>query len=121
MTERTFHRDYVPLAETLYRIAFYMLESRAEAEDAVQELFLKLWETRDRLDEIQSPKAYSIRLLKNLCLHRIRQVDPDEGRVFKGVIADARQGGGEFDLGQRALGKGARAKRLDAIMQHGAL
>jgi len=49
MTERTFHRDYVPLAETLYRIAFYMLESRAEAEDAVQELFLKLWETRDRL------------------------------------------------------------------------
>ena len=73
MTERTFHRDYVPLAETLYRIAFYMLESRAEAEDAVQELFLKLWETRDRLDEIQSPKAYSIRLLKNLCLNRIRQ------------------------------------------------
>ena len=50
-----------------------MLESRAEAEDAVQELFLKLWETRDRLDEIQSPKAYSIRLLKNLCLNRIRQ------------------------------------------------
>ena len=73
MTGRAFHRDYVPLAETLYRIAFYMLESRAEAEDAVQELFLKLWETRDRLDEIQSPKAYSIRLLKNLCLNRIRQ------------------------------------------------
>lgn len=73
MTERTFHRDYLSLTETLYRVAFYLLESRTEAEDAVQELFLKLWEMRDRLDAIQSPKAYSIRLLKNLCLNRIRQ------------------------------------------------
>ena len=73
MTERDFQRNYLPLAETLYRVAFYILESQAEAEDAVQEVFLKLWETRDRLDDIQSPKAYSIRLLKNLCLNRIRQ------------------------------------------------
>ena len=68
MTERIFHRDYLSLAETLYRVAFYLLESESEAEDAVQELYLKLWDTRDRLDEVQSPKAYSIQLLKNLCL-----------------------------------------------------
>ena len=42
MTEQAFHKDYLPLAETLYRVAFYMLESEAEAEDAVQEVFLKL-------------------------------------------------------------------------------
>lgn len=73
MTERIFHRDYLSLAETLYRIAFYLLESEAEAEDAVQELYLKLWDTRDRLDAVQSPKAYSIQLLKNLCLNRLRK------------------------------------------------
>ena len=73
MTERIFHRDYLSLAETLYRVAFYLLESESEAEDAVQELYLKLWDTRDRLDEVQSPKAYSIQLLKNLCLNRIRK------------------------------------------------
>lgn len=72
MTEKRFHRDYLSLAETLYRVAFYLLESEAEAEDAVQELYLKLWGMRDRLDEVQLPKAYSIRLLKNLCLDRIR-------------------------------------------------
>lgn len=72
MTERIFHRDYLSLAETLYRVAFYLLESESEAEDAVQELYLKLWDTRDRLDEVRSPKAYSIQLLKNLCLNRIR-------------------------------------------------
>ena len=73
MTEQAFHKDYLPLAETLYRVAFYMLESEAEAEDAVQEVLLKLWDARAQLDAVQSPKAYSIRLLKNLCLNRIRK------------------------------------------------
>ena len=73
MTESLFHKEYLPLAQTLYRIAFYMLESEVEAEDAVQELFAKVWESRDRLDGIQSPKAYCIRMLKNLCLDRIRR------------------------------------------------
>ena len=73
MTENQFHKEYLSLAETLYRVAFYMLESEAEAEDAVQEVFLKLWDTRDSLDGVRSPKAYSITLLKNLCLDRIRR------------------------------------------------
>ena len=73
MTEFLFHKEYLPLAQTLYRIAFYMLESEAEAEDAVQEVYAKLWESRDRLEDVQSPKAYCIRMLKNLCLDRIRR------------------------------------------------
>ena len=73
MTEAEFHKEYLSLAETLYRVAFYMLESEAEAEDAVQEVFLKLWDTRDALDGIRNPKAYALTLLKNLCLDRIRR------------------------------------------------
>ena len=73
MTESGFHTVYLPLAQTLYRVAYYMLESEADAEDAVQELYAKLWESRDRLAEVHSPKAYCIRLLKNLCLDRIRR------------------------------------------------
>ena len=72
MTERRFHSEYLSLAETLYRIAFYILESADEAEDAVQDVYLKLWESRDSLDGIREPKAYCIRMLKNLCLDRIR-------------------------------------------------
>lgn len=73
MTESLFHRDYLPLADTLYRIAFYLLESEPEAEDAVQELYLRLWESRDSLDGIRLPKAYAIRMLKNICIDRIRK------------------------------------------------
>ena len=73
MTEDRFHTEYLSLSDTLYRIAFYMLESRSEAEDAVQEVYLKLWDTRDALDGIRSPRAYSVTLLKNLCLDRLRR------------------------------------------------
>ena len=78
MTERIFHRDYLSLAETLYRIAFYLLESEAEAEDAVQELYLKLWTLRDHLELIREPAAYGSLLLKNLCIDRIRKRQPWE-------------------------------------------
>ena len=73
MTEKDFNTLYLPLAGTLYRIAFYILEDRAAAEDAVQETLLKLWDTRDKLDSILTPKAYCITIVKNICLDRIRK------------------------------------------------
>ena len=72
MTDRQFHTDYLSLSGLLYKVAFYLLESEADAEDVVQELYLRLWKSRDTLDEVRSPKAYCVRMLKNLCLDRIR-------------------------------------------------
>jgi RNA polymerase sigma-70 factor (ECF subfamily) len=73
MTSQKFSTEYLPLAPLLYRIAFHILERQDEAEDAVQETFLKLWEIRDKLDDVESAKAYSIRILKNECLDRLRK------------------------------------------------
>ena len=73
MTESLFNSEFLPLADTLYRIARYILESGPEAEDAVQDLFLKLWESRESIEDIRQPKAYCIRMLKNICLDRIRK------------------------------------------------
>ena len=73
MTSQQFNTEYLPLAPMLYRIAFHILERQDEAEDAVQETFLKLWEIRDKLDDVESAKAYSIRILKNECLDRLRK------------------------------------------------
>ena len=73
MTSQKFSTEYLPLAPMLYRIAFHILEQQDEAEDAVQETFLKLWEIRDKLDDVESAKAYSIRILKNECMDRLRK------------------------------------------------
>ena len=73
MTNARFQNEWLSLAGEFYRVAFYILEDAAEAEDAVQELFLKLWSGRDALDGIRNPKGYGIRVLRNLCLDRIRR------------------------------------------------
>lgn len=72
MTPEEFTRLYLPLGDTLYRAAFKLLGSRQEAEDAVQDLFVKLWNTRDSIESIRSPQAWSFTLLRNLCIDRIR-------------------------------------------------
>ena len=73
MTDRQFHNDFLSLSDTLYRVAYYILESESEAEDAVQDLYLKIWKNRDSLDGIRNPKAYAVTLLRNLCLDRVRK------------------------------------------------
>ena len=77
MTPERFTQDYLPLKDDLYKVAFYILESGADAEDAVQDLYLKLWDAGDALDTIRAPKAYCISLLRNICIDRLRRYRPD--------------------------------------------
>lgn len=73
MTVQDFRETYLPLSEGLYRVAYGLLESRPDAEDAVQDLYIKLWGMRESLDAVHNPRAYSITLLRNLCIDRIRR------------------------------------------------
>ena len=67
-----FIQTWLPLSGRFYKVACYILESGPAAEDAVQDLYLRLWNNRDRLSDILNPAAYGISVLKNLCLDRIR-------------------------------------------------
>lgn len=78
MTERAFHTVWLPLQGRFYRVAFYLLEDEADAKDAVQELYLKLWTLRDHLELIREPAAYGSLLMRNLCIDRIRKRKPRE-------------------------------------------
>lgn len=73
MESAEFRKVWLPLGEAVYRVALYILEDTDDASDAVQDLFLKLWNSRDRLDSVQNPKAYAITLIRNLCIDRIRR------------------------------------------------
>jgi len=68
-----FNNIWIPLAERFYRVAFHLLESGQDAEDAVQELYLKLWAARSSLGSIMNPFAYGVSILKNICIDRIRR------------------------------------------------
>ena len=73
MTETEFHNVWIPLQARFYRVAWYLLEDRDDAADAVQDLYVKLLGLRDMLDEIKNPSAYGILLIRNICIDRIRK------------------------------------------------
>lgn len=74
MTARQFTDTFMPLREPLYRVAYYILESGQDAEDTLQDLYVRLWNSRDTLDSILNPKAYCMTMMKNECIDRIRRV-----------------------------------------------
>ena len=85
-----FNNIWIPLAERFYRVAFYLLESESDAEDAVQELYLKLWSARSSLAAVRNPFAYGVSLLKNICIDKIRRRESRRAEQLEEfIVADA--------------------------------
>ncbi|HVU46999.1 MAG TPA: RNA polymerase sigma factor [Terracidiphilus sp.] len=60
-------------AGSLYRVAFSVLRNPADAEDAVQEAFLRVLRHRDTLDEVRDHRVWLIRIVWNIVLDRKRR------------------------------------------------
>jgi RNA polymerase sigma-70 factor, ECF subfamily len=60
-------------AGALYRVAFSVLRNPADAEDAVQETFLRVLRHRDTLEEVRDHRVWLIRIVWNIVLDRKRR------------------------------------------------
>lgn len=60
-------------ATTLYRVAFSVLRNQSDAEDAVQEAFLRVLRHRETLGEIRDHRVWLIRIVWNIVLDRKRR------------------------------------------------
>jgi RNA polymerase sigma-70 factor (ECF subfamily) len=72
MTLQEFQTKVYPLKNKLFRFAKRFLENTEEAEDVVQEVFIRLWNRRDKLDEYRSVEALAMVTTKNMCLDKIK-------------------------------------------------
>lgn len=82
-----FRKIWLPLADRFYRVAYHLLESRPDAEDAVQELYLKILSMHAKLVYVRDPAAYGITLLKNICIDRIRRRESRRAEQLEEFIA----------------------------------
>lgn len=64
MDAESFKKEFLPYHRKLYCIAYRLLENAADAEDLVQEAYLKLWDKREGLAIISNPEAFSVTLVK---------------------------------------------------------
>jgi RNA polymerase sigma-70 factor (ECF subfamily) len=58
---------------TLYRVAFSVLRNPSDAEDAVQETFIRVLRHRDTLGEVRDQRVWLIRIVWNIVLDRKRR------------------------------------------------
>ena len=72
MNSEEFKSIWLPLSGRFYRVAFYIMESQEDAEDAVQDLFSRLWKMRDSLGSVKNPVAFGITVIRNICLDKLR-------------------------------------------------
>lgn len=82
-----FRKIWIPLADRFYRVAYHLLESRDDAEDAVQELYLKILSIPGKLVYVRDPAAYGITLLKNICIDRIRRRESRRAEQLEDFMA----------------------------------
>src|SRR4051812_49156336 len=72
MTPQEFKDTVLPIRHKLYRLAKLLLRRQEDVEDALQEVFLKLWTIRDKLAAYRSIEALGMRITKNLCLSKLK-------------------------------------------------
>jgi RNA polymerase sigma-70 factor (ECF subfamily) len=72
MKQNDFVATVLPFKDKLYRLAKRILVSSDEAEDAVQEVYLKLWKGKQRMENYKSPEAFAMTMTKNYCLDRLK-------------------------------------------------
>lgn len=73
----------LPAKNKLFRFALRFLGNEEEAKDVVQEVFIRVWNGRDQMNEVQNWEAWCMRITKNLSLDRIRVITRKQTRPIE--------------------------------------
>ncbi len=72
MKQADFLHMILPFKDKLYRLAKRLLVSNEEAEDATQEVLLKLWSKKAKIEEFNNVEAFAMTMTKNYCLDKLK-------------------------------------------------
>lgn len=72
-SERAFHSFYNLCYDRLFRIACYFVKYEEWAQEIVLDVFMKLWEQRARLPEVNNIEDYCFILTKNASLNYLEK------------------------------------------------
>ena len=72
MKEAVYLETVHQIEQKLYRIAKRLLISHEEAQDATQEVLVKVWQRSSELSHVKSIEAYAMTMVKNYCYDRLK-------------------------------------------------
>lgn len=77
MNQKEFLNTVQPFKDKVFRLAKRLLVSSEEAEDATQELYLKLWKNKEKFANYRNVEAFAMTMTKNYCLDRLKSKQAD--------------------------------------------
>lgn len=72
MDQKKFINLITPFKDKMYRLAKRLLVSDDEAQDATQEILMRLWIKRSKIKEYRSPEAFAMTMTKNYCYDKLK-------------------------------------------------
>ena len=72
MERQQFEIEAKRMRPALLRLASRYMEDADEAEDVIQDVLLKLWFLREKLDRYRSVDALAMVITKHLCINQLR-------------------------------------------------
>ncbi|MFV5702612.1 RNA polymerase sigma factor [Flavobacterium sp. XS2P12] len=72
MNQNEFVQLIAPFKDKVFRLAKRLLISTEEAEDATQEVWVKLWSKNKNLEGFNSIEAFAMTMTKNYCLDQLK-------------------------------------------------
>lgn len=73
MNKTDFKREVFSLSERLYPMVFRMLGNRVYAEDAIQEIMIKLWIKRKQVEQHPNIKGFIFLTARNHCIDLLKK------------------------------------------------
>ncbi len=72
MEKQEFKDAWLPLSDGFYRVAYSILGTEQDAREALQDLYIRLWNKRNVVGKVRSRAAYGTRIIRNICIDRLR-------------------------------------------------
>lgn len=79
--ERVFEEEFLPQIDALYTFAYHLTYNEEDANDLVQETYLKAYRFIDSYNEGTNAKAWLFRILKNAFINQYRKKSKQPTRV----------------------------------------
>ena len=104
----------------LFRVGYSLLRSRAEAEDVVQDTFLRILERPATLDDVRDLRLWLVRIAWNLSLDRMRRrkTRPSDSEFIDSLIAPGSSADQALEDSQHILAALREIERLPAHERH---
>ena len=88
MKQAEFVSLVMPFKDKVFRLAKRLLVSREEAEDATQEILLKLWNNKQKIGDYKNVEAFSMTMTKNFCLDRLKSKQAQNLKIVHSNYTD---------------------------------